>query len=82
MLLLHGQSLYFGASFFSETTTGAMLLVAWYALLRWRDEGGRGWMALVALSVGWCAITRPFSAVLFALPIGFVVLRGMLRTRR
>ncbi|MFL5620473.1 MAG: ArnT family glycosyltransferase [Gemmatimonadaceae bacterium] len=82
MLLLHGQSLYFGASFFSETTTGAMLLVAWYALLRWRAEGGRGWMALVALAVGWCAITRPFSAVLFALPIAFVVLRGMLRTRR
>jgi hypothetical protein len=82
MLLLHGQSLYFGASFFSETTTGAMLLVAWYALLRWHGEGGRGWMALVALAVGWCAITRPFSAVLFALPVGFVVLRGMLRTRR
>ncbi|PYP77182.1 MAG: hypothetical protein DMD35_16170 [Gemmatimonadetes bacterium] len=82
MFLLHGQSLYFGASFFSETTTGAMLLVAWYALLRWRDEGGRGWMALVALAVGWCAITRPYSAVLFALPIAFVVLRQIARTRR
>ena len=82
MLLLHGQSLYFGASFFSETTTGAMLLVAWYALLRWHTEGGRAWMVLVAFAVGWCAITRPFSAVLFALPIGFVVLRGTLRTRR
>jgi hypothetical protein len=82
MLMLHGQSLYFGASFFSETTTGAMLLVAWYALLRWRGEGGRGWMALVAFAVGWCAITRPFSAVLFALPVGFVALRGMWRTRR
>jgi hypothetical protein len=82
MLMLHGQSLYFGASFFSETTTGAMLLVAWYALLRWRNEGGRGWMALVAFAVGWCAITRPFSAVLFALPVGFVVLRGSWRTRR
>jgi hypothetical protein len=82
MLLLHGQSLYFGASFFSETTTGAMLLLAWYALLRWWKEGGRGWMALVAFAVGWCAITRPFSAVLFALPIAFVVLRGLGRTRR
>ena len=82
MLLLHGQSLYFGASFFSETTTGAMLLLAWYALLRWWKEGGRGWMALVAFAVGWCAITRPFSAALFALPIAFVVLRGLVRTRR
>ena len=82
MLLLHGQSLYFGASFFSETTTGAMLLVAWYALLRWHEQGGRGWMALVAFAVGWCAITRPFSAVLFALPIAGVVLRDLVRTRR
>ena len=82
MLLLHGHSLYFGASFFSETTTGAMLLVAWYALLRWHREGGRGWMALVGLAVGWCAITRPFSAALFALPIAVVVVRHLVRTRR
>src|SRR4051812_28607059 len=81
VLLFHGQSLYFAASYFSETTSGAMLLVAWYALLRWRQEGGRGWMALVALAVGWCAITRPFSAALFAMPIAFVVLRGLARTR-
>jgi len=82
VLMLHGQSLYFGASYFSETTTGAMLLLAWYALLRWWKQGGRGWMALVAFAVGWCAITRPFSAALFALPVAFVVLRNLLRTRR
>jgi hypothetical protein len=82
LLLFHGQSLYFAASYFSETTSGAMLLVAWYALLRWHEEGGRGWMALVALAVGWCAITRPFSAALFAVPIAFVVLRQLVRTRR
>jgi hypothetical protein len=82
VLLFHGQSLYFAASYFSETTSGAMLIVAWYALLRWHEEGGRGWMSLVALAVGWCAITRPFSAALFALPIAFVVVRGLLRTRQ
>src|SRR6476620_3449745 len=82
VLLFHGQSLYFAASYFSETTSGAMLLVAWYALLRWHQEGGRGWMALVALAVGWCAITRPFSAALFAAPIAFVVLRQLVRTRQ
>jgi hypothetical protein len=82
MLLFHGQSLYFAASYFSETTTGAMLLLAWWALLRWHREGGAKWMALVALALGWCAITRPFSAALFALPIAFVVLRGVVRARR
>jgi hypothetical protein len=82
VLLFHGQSLYFAASYFSETTSGAMLLLAWYALLRWHEEGGRKWMALVAAAIGWCAITRPFSAALFALPIAFVVLRQLLRTRQ
>ncbi|HEX7940294.1 MAG TPA: hypothetical protein VF488_00735, partial [Gemmatimonadaceae bacterium] len=82
VLLFHGQSLYFAASYFSETTSGAMLLLAWYALLRWHQDGGRKWMALVALAVGWCAITRPFSAALFAAPIAFVVLRQLLRTRQ
>lgn len=84
VLMMHGQSLYFAASFFSETTTGALLLLAWYALLRWREPGERRgrWMVVLALSLGWCAITRPFSAVLFALPIAVVVLRDVWRERR
>jgi len=84
VLMMHGQSLYFAASFFSETTTGALLLLAWYALLRWHEPGEHRtrWMVVVALSLGWCAITRPFSAVLFSLPIAAVVLRDVWRTRR
>jgi hypothetical protein len=82
VLLMHGQSLYFAASYFSETTTGALLLLGWYGLLRWREEGARGWIALVAFSLGWCAITRPFSAVLFAVPIAYVVLRHVMQSRK
>jgi hypothetical protein len=84
VLMMHGQSLYFAASFFSETTTGALLLLSWYALLRWREVGEHRvrWMVVLALSLGWCAITRPFSAVLFSLPIGVVVLRDVWRSRR
>ena len=63
MLLLHGQSLYFGASFFSETTTGAMLLVAWYALLRWREDRRLRWLLAVAFCTGWGASTRPLSGL-------------------
>ena len=48
VLLLHGDSLRFAGSYFSETTTGALLLVAWYALLRWHHGDGRRWIALVA----------------------------------
>src|SRR5437773_4104666 len=82
VLLLHGDSLRFAGSYFSETTTGALLLVAWYALLRWHHGDRRRWIALVALALGWCAITRPYNAVLFALPIAYVVLRDVLSTRR
>jgi hypothetical protein len=81
-LLLKGDSLRWSASYFSETTTGALLVVCWYALLRWRESRHAAWIALLALALGWCAITRPLSALLFALPIGFVVLRDVWRTRR
>jgi hypothetical protein len=81
-LLLQGDSLRWSASYFSETTTGALLVVCWYALLRWHDEGSARWIALAALSLGWCAITRPYSALFFAIPIGVVVLRDVWRTGR
>jgi hypothetical protein len=135
VLLLEGDSLRWSASYFSETTTGAMLVVCWYALLRWREsanedggwrreegggrmeEGGTDndssllaprssflaprssllappssllaprsssilWISVLAAALGWSAITRPYSAILFAIPLGFVVLRDVWRARR
>jgi hypothetical protein len=82
VFLLHGDALHWGASYFSETTTGALVLVCWYALLRWHQERRTAWLALVALTLGWCAITRPVTALAFALPIGVVVLRDTWRHRR
>jgi hypothetical protein len=82
VLLLKGDSLRWSASYFSETTTGALLVVCWYALLRWRENRDAAWIALLAAALGWCAITRPYSAILFAIPIGFVVLREVWRARR
>lgn len=82
VLLLHGDALHWGASYFSETTTGALVLVCWYALLRWHQERCTRWLALVALALGWCAITRPVTALAFAVPIAVVVLRDVWRHRR
>jgi Dolichyl-phosphate-mannose-protein mannosyltransferase len=82
-LLLVGSIVWrFSASYYSETTSGALMVVAWYCLWRWRDSRRRSWLLGVALALGWCAITRPWSAVAFALPIGVVVLRDVWRTRR
>ena len=67
------------AGFFSETLTGAAALLAWYALLRWRAARGSRWLAVVAVALAIAAITRPLTALVFALPIGIVVLRDAVR---
>ncbi|HJQ20543.1 MAG TPA: glycosyltransferase family 39 protein [Gemmatimonadaceae bacterium] len=72
----------FQPSFFSELTTTTMILSSWWALLSWRETRRRRWLMLVALCMGWCAITRPFTAFAFAIPIGVVVIRDVSRARR
>lgn len=72
-------NLRFRASYFSEVTSGLCWLVAWWALLDWRAQGARRAMILLAIAVGWCAITRPYTAVALALPIGAVVLHQTYR---
>jgi len=61
-----------------------LLLVAVWALLHWRKNQSLGWMAVMALAIGWAAITRPVDAVSITLPIGLVILvsfRAMSRPR-
>ncbi len=72
----------FSASYYSQTTSGALLMVAWYCLWRWHDGTRRGWLLGTAAALGWCAITRPWSAVAFAVPIAVVVLRDVRRSGR
>jgi hypothetical protein len=81
LYLGNGQPRY-ASSYYSELTSGAMLVAAWYCLWRWRDDRRTRWLLGVAFTLGWCAITRPWSAVAFALPIGYVVLRDVKRERR
>ena len=72
----------FQGSYFSETTTAAAILGAWWCLLEWRDTRGTRWLLLVAGTIGWAAITRPLPALAFAIPVGVVVLRDVARERR
>ena len=71
----------FRPSYFSEIPTEALWLVAWWALLRWRDDRRVGYLLLLAASVGWMVLTRPLTAVAFALPVGVAVLVLVWRTR-
>jgi len=71
----------FRPSYFSEILTEALWLSAWWALLRWRDDRRVGYLLLVAASIGWMVLTRPLTAVAFALPVGVAVLVLVWRTR-
>lgn len=72
--LVAPAALRFRPSYFSEITTGAIWLVAWWTLLRYRETGARRWLVALAALVAWGGITRPVTMLAFALPVGLVVL--------
>ena len=75
-------NLRFRASYFSETTTSVCWLVAWWALLEWRETRRQRWMLAMAFACGWGAITRPATMFVFAIPLGAVVLRDVVAGKR
>ncbi len=68
-------------TYYSEISTSALGLAAWWTLLRWR-EGGRGWLILSATCIGWGAVTRPLTMLAFAIPIGAAVLHDVVNRKR
>jgi hypothetical protein len=71
----------FRASYLSESTSTALWLAGWWALLRWRETGRpRFLLALAALS-GWLFLTRPLTMLAFSIPVGWVVLRDVIARR-
>lgn len=68
-------NLRFRAAYFSETTTSLCWLVAWWALLEWRATRRTRWMIVLAIAIGWGAITRPATMFVFAIPVAVVVVR-------
>lgn len=75
------DNLRYHASYLSETVTTAAWLVGWWALLRWRRDGGWLWLAVVAGATSWGAITRPLTTVAWSLPVLAIVLADAWRTR-
>lgn len=72
----------FRATFLSAHLSVFCWALAWWALLRWREDRRARWMALLAVAIAWDGITRPLTALALALPIGGVVLVDVWRTRR
>ena len=71
-----------GPTFYSEATTTVCWLAGWYALLEWRAGHRLPWLLAVAVCTGWIAITRPLTAVAYAIPIALVVVHDVGRQRR
>jgi hypothetical protein len=79
--LLAPGTIDYHVAYLSETLSGPLWLAGWWALLEWREQGGRRWLVALSLATAACAITRPLTAVGFALPCGVVVLALTARRR-
>lgn len=72
--LVAPANLFFRQTYFSEVSTGFLMLLAWWYLLDWRDSRTMRSLVFVSATVGWSAITRPLTALAFAIPIIVYVL--------
>lgn len=61
-------------SYLSETTTSALWMLGWYALVRWMEDDRPRWLSLLAFSIGLGVLARPVTMLIFAIPVGAVVL--------
>jgi hypothetical protein len=75
-------NLRFRPAYLTESLSGFLWLATWWGVLEWRASGRRGWLLLISGLIGWQAITRPLTAIAFALPIGILVLLTLRRTGR
>jgi hypothetical protein len=74
-------TLLWSASYFSETTSTAMWLIAVWATIRWLDSGRSAHLLSVAAALGWGVMTRPLTMAALSLPLAFVILQPVLATR-
>ena len=65
----------FEPGYLSETSTSALWMLGWYALLRWLDDDQPKWLAWLALAIGLGFLCRPVTMVIFSIPVGLVVLK-------
>ncbi len=74
-------TLLWSASYFSETTSTAMWLVAVWATIRWLDSNRSRYLLGVAAALGWGLEARPLTMAALSLPLAFVILRRVAATR-
>ncbi|PYP77690.1 MAG: hypothetical protein DMD35_14125 [Gemmatimonadetes bacterium] len=66
--------LYFHAMYLSEVPSSLAWLAAWWGVARWATSGRVRDLAVAALALALCAVTRPLTAAALALSVGVVML--------
>ena len=74
-------ALRFRPAYYSENTSGLTWLLAWWLLVRWRESSKRRYLVWLSVAVGWCAITRPLTAIALALPVAVCLVKPVIRAR-
>jgi hypothetical protein len=74
-------ALRFRPAYYSENTSGLTWLLAWWLLVQWRKSSKRHYLVWLSIVVGWCAITRPLTAVALALPLAIWLVNPLARAR-
>ena len=74
-------NLLFRPSYFSENTSSVLWLLGWWALLEWRATRLEKWLILLAACTAWMAITRPLTALAFAIPVAALVVRDAVKMK-
>jgi hypothetical protein len=64
----------YAPSYLSESSTSALWMLGWYALLRWLEDDRTLWLNILAATIGVGFLTRPVTMVVFALPVMVLVL--------
>jgi hypothetical protein len=74
--------LYYHAMYLSEVPSSLAWLLAWWGVLRWRETGRHGGLAISAGAIGLCAITRPLTAAALSLAVAGVMIVLLVRDGR
>jgi hypothetical protein len=86
-------TLHWSASYFSQTTSTAMWLLAVWGTIRWLDTGPGppkpgakaargGYLSCVAAALAWGLLARPLTTAVLTLPLAFVIVRRLIAVRR
>jgi hypothetical protein len=64
----------YAPSYLSQSSTSALWMLGWYALVRWLEDDRTLWLNVLAATIGLGVLTRPVTMVVFALPVMVLVL--------